>query len=89
MHKQERSPRASSTSLGAKSLQLCLTLCNTMDYIPPGSSVHGVLQARILEWGAISSSGIFLTQGIFWRYLVSPALASRSCPADATWGAAV
>ena len=36
--------------------KLCLTLCNTMDYIPPGSSVHGVLQARILEWGAISSS---------------------------------
>ena len=30
-------------------LQLCLTLCNTMDCSPPGSSVHGILQARILE----------------------------------------
>ena len=30
--------------------QLCPTLCNSMDYSPPGSSVHGVLQARILEW---------------------------------------
>ena len=34
----------------------CPTLCNSMDYGPPGSSVHGILQARILEWGAISTS---------------------------------
>ena len=33
--------------------QLCLTLCNPMDYSPPGSSVHGILQARTLEWVAI------------------------------------
>ena len=32
-------------------------LCNPMDYNPPGSSVHGILQAKILEWLAISSSG--------------------------------
>ena len=32
----------------------CLTLCESMDYSPPGSSVHGVSQARILEWVAIS-----------------------------------
>ena len=38
--------------LCAKSLQLCPSLCNTMDYSPPGSSVHGILQARILEWVA-------------------------------------
>ena len=39
--------------------------CNTMDYSPPGSSVHGILQERILEWVAISfSRGIFLTQGL-------------------------
>ena len=43
------------------SLQLCLTLCDTMDYSLPGSSVHGILQARILEWSAVSS--IFPTQG--------------------------
>ena len=36
--------------LCAKSLQSCLTLCDPMDCSPPGSSVHGVLQARILEW---------------------------------------
>ena len=36
--------------------QLCLTLCNPMDYSPLGSSVHRILQARILEWVAIPSS---------------------------------
>ena len=30
--------------------QSCLTLCDLMDYSPPRSSVHGILQARILEW---------------------------------------
>ena len=33
-----------------------LTLCNPMDHSPPGSSVHGILQARILEWVAMPSS---------------------------------
>ena len=47
-----------------KSLQSYPTLCNTMDYRPPGSSVHEILQARILEWVAISfvsrePSGLF------------------------------
>ena len=36
--------------------QLCLTLCDAMDCSPPGSSVYGICQARILEWVAISSS---------------------------------
>ena len=34
--------------------QFCLTLCDPMDCSPPGSSLHGILQARILEWVAIS-----------------------------------
>ena len=38
----------------AKSLQLCLTLCNPIDGSPPGSPVPGILQARTLEWVAIS-----------------------------------
>ena len=42
--------------LHAKSLQSCHTLCDPMDCSPPGSSVHGILQARILEWVAISFS---------------------------------
>ena len=36
--------------------ELCLTLCDPMDCSPPGSSVHGILQARILEWVAIPFS---------------------------------
>ena len=38
----------------AKSLQLCLTLCDPIDSSPPGSPVPGILQARTLEWVAIS-----------------------------------
>ena len=40
----------------AKSLQLCLTLSDAMDCSLPGSCVHGILQARILEWVAVLSS---------------------------------
>ena len=42
--------------------QLCLNLCDPMDCSLTGSSVHGILQARIPEWLAILSQGIFLTQ---------------------------
>ena len=38
-------------------IQLCGILCDPVDCSPPGSSVHGILQARILEWVAVSSSG--------------------------------
>ena len=40
----------------AKSLQSCLTLCDPIDGSPPGSAVPGILQARTLEWVAISFS---------------------------------
>ena len=40
----------------AKSLKLCPTLCNPMDCSPPGPSVHGIFQARILKWVAMPSS---------------------------------
>ena len=39
----------------AQLLQSCLTLCDLMDYSPPGSSVHGILQVRILKWVDIPS----------------------------------
>ena len=47
----------------AKLLQLCLTLCDPMDCSPPGSSVHGILQARILEVCHFLLQGISMTQG--------------------------
>ena len=44
------------TAAAAKSLQPCPTLCDPIDGSPPGSPVPGILQARTLEWVAISSS---------------------------------
>ena len=38
----------------------CLTLSDPMDCGPPGSSIHGIFQARVLEWGAIAFSGLTL-----------------------------
>ena len=40
--------------------QSCLTLRNPMDYSPSGSSIHGIFQARVLEWGAIAFSSYWL-----------------------------
>ena len=45
---------AAAAAAAAKSLQSCLTLCSPTDGSPPGSPVLGILQARTLEWVAIS-----------------------------------
>ena len=59
----------------AESLQSCPTLHDPMDWGPPGSSVHGILQARILERDChVLLQGIFPTQGLN-SSLLSPALA--------------
>ena len=50
--------------------QLCLTLCNPMDCSLPGSSLHGILQARVLEWVAISFSNA-------WKWKVKVKSLSR------------
>ena len=44
--------------------QSCLTLSDPMDYSPPGSSVHGIFQARGLEWGAIATYHTIMSQYI-------------------------
>ena len=54
-------------SVRAKSLQFCSTPCDPLDCSPPGSSIHGIIQARILEWVAISFSR-FRT---FWMSMLS------------------
>ena len=51
--------------------QLCPTLRDPMDHSPPGSSVHGIFQARVLEWGAIAFSG---------RNSAAAAKSLQSCP---------
>ena len=55
----------------AKLLQSCLTLCDPMDCSPPGSSVHGILQARALEWGVVPPPGDLPDPGIEPASLVS------------------
>ena len=49
-------PTSVAAAAAAKSLQSCLTLCDPIDGSPPGSPIPGILQARILEWVAISFS---------------------------------
>ena len=50
---------AAAAAAAAKSLQSCPTLCGPIDGSPPGFSVPGILQARILEWAAISFSNVW------------------------------
>ena len=52
------------TAAAAKSLQSCPTLCDPIDGSPPGSHVPGILQARVLEWGAIAFSRLPLFYGL-------------------------
>ena len=47
---------AAAAAAAVKSLQSCLTLCDPIDGSPPGSPIPGILQARALEWVAISVS---------------------------------
>ena len=61
----------------AKSLHSCLTLCDLMDHSPPGSSICGNLQARILEWVAVPPPGDHPNAGIKLMPLTSPAAAGE------------
>ena len=63
------------------------TPCDPMDHSPPGSSVHGVLQARILEWAAMPPPVDLPDPGIELTPLMSPALAGRFFTTRATWEA--
>ena len=75
--------------LRAKSLQSCLTLCNAMDWTLPGSSVHGILQTRILEWVAISFSRGSSWSSIELWSLMSLALAAGVFTISTTWGCVI
>ena len=65
----------------AKSLQSCPTLCDPIDGSPPGPAVPGILQARTLEWVAISSSNA-------WKWKVKVKLLSRVWLLATPWTAA-
>ena len=62
---------AAATTAAAKSLQSCLTLCDPIDGSPPGSPAPGILQARTLEWVAISFSNA-------WKWKVKVKSLSRA-----------
>ena len=70
---------ADSTTVKVMVAQPCPTLCDPMDCSPPGSSVHGILQARILEWEPCPSPGDLPDPGIKpW----SPALEADCLPSE-------
>ena len=71
--------------------QSCLTLHNPMDYSLPGSSIHGIFQARVLEWGAIAFSDIVYSIGIQCIYYDDDALNNKFlesllCPRSCSLG---
>ena len=70
-----------SLAAAAKSLQSCPTLCDPIDGSPPGSPVPGILQARTLEWVAISFSNA-------WKWKVKVKSLSRVRPSATPWTAA-
>ena len=73
--------KAAAAAAAAKSLQLCLTLCDPIDGSPPGSPVPGILQARTLEWLAISFSSA-------WKWKVKGKLLSHVRLLATPWSAA-
>ena len=74
-----------SLSVRTKSVQLCLTLCNPMDCNLPGFSVHGIFQARILEWVAMPSSRDLSDPGIQAVSLHRLHLAGGFSTTSVTW----
>ena len=78
---QLKHKETSAAAAAAKSLQSCPTLCNPIDSSPPGSPVPGILQARILEWVAISFSNA-------WKWKVKGKSLSRVWLLVTPWTAA-
>ena len=74
-------PGVFAAAAAAKSLQSCLTLCDPIDGSPPGPAVLGILQARTLEWVAISSSNA-------WKWKVKVKSLSRVWLLATPWTAA-
>ena len=92
----DNSSLSSFACIHARSLQSCPDLCKHMDCSLPGSSVHKICQARILEWVAVPSSrssqlrdATHIYSGMQLTSLVSPALVGRFCTTSTTWEAAL
>ena len=77
--------RSTAAAAAAKSLQLCPTLCSPIDGSPPGSPIPGILQARTLEWVAVSFSNAWKWKGKVKslscvRLLATPRTAAHQAP---------
>ena len=72
MKQRQAAPTKRKVKVKVLVAQLCLTLRDPMDFSLPGSSVHGIFQARVLEWGAIASSDIYTA--------ATAAKSLQSCP---------
>ena len=77
----EKYHAAAAAAAAAKSFQSCPTLCDPMDGSPPGSAIPGILQARTLEWVAISLSNA-------WKWRVKVKMLSRVWLLATPWTAA-
>ena len=74
-------PTSAAVAAAAKSLQSCLTLCDPTDGSPPGSAIPGILQARTLEWVALTFSNA-------WKWKVKVKLLSHARLLATPWTAA-
>ena len=81
MWRQKYTFRSMRPAAAAKSLQLCPMLCDPIDGSPPGSPIPGILQAKTLEWVAISFSNA-------WKWKVKVKLLSRVRHLATPWTAA-
>ena len=79
--------KPSSVLVCAELLQSCLIVCDPMDCSPPGSSLCGILQARVLQWVAMPSSRGSSKLGIEPESLMSPTLSGGFLTSSATWEA--
>ena len=80
-HRQILYHKSHTAAAAAKSLQSCLTLCDPTDGSPPGSAIPGILQARTLEWVAISFSNA-------WKWKLKVKLLSRVQLLATSWTSA-
>ena len=80
-HLNKQALLTTTTTTTTKSLQSCPTLCDPIDGSPPGSPIPGILQARTLEWVAISSSDA-------WKWKVKVKSLSHVRPSATPWTAA-
>ena len=70
--------KCAAAAAATKSLQSCPTLCDPIDGSPPGSPVPGILQARVLEWGAIAFSDMLKRKYIFMLKLNTQKLKEKN-----------